>query len=196
MITRETLIQTATTHQTTELNVAREYCQHLFLRAFYQQKGSEQVTFKGGTALKIVYDSPRFSEDLDFSGFGVTVAQIEDWLLTSVNEIELNGIGVDIVESKSTSGGYLSNLHCHLRDYGVHIQVEISLRQQNDVHGIGTIFTQGIPTHHPKLPDNLAQRVGAAWVMRSEGNELAGAPASTGSVQVWRGCFWKTRIFQ
>jgi hypothetical protein len=53
MITREALIRTATSGQTTELNVAREYCQHLFLSAFYQQSGSEQVKFKGGTALKI-----------------------------------------------------------------------------------------------------------------------------------------------
>jgi predicted nucleotidyltransferase component of viral defense system len=140
VIPRETLAQAATAHQTTEINVAREYCQHLFLRAFYQQKGSERIMFKGGTALKIVYGSPRFSEDLDFSGFGVTVAQIEDWLLISANEIALNGIGVDIVESKSTSGGYLSNLSCRLHDYGIRIQVEISLRQQNDVQGWGVLI--------------------------------------------------------
>jgi hypothetical protein len=30
------------------------------------------------TALRIVYGSPRFSEDLDFSGFGTSVGEIED----------------------------------------------------------------------------------------------------------------------
>lgn len=140
MINRETLTRVATTGQTTEINVAREYCQHLFLRAFYQAKESERVMFKGGTALKIVYGSPRFSEDLDFSGFGVTSPQIEDWILETVGEIEMNAIGVEIQESKLTSGGYLAILGCRLYDYPIQIQVEISLRQQNDVQGQGTLI--------------------------------------------------------
>ncbi|MBU4226080.1 MAG: nucleotidyl transferase AbiEii/AbiGii toxin family protein [Chloroflexi bacterium] len=140
MISRETFSRMATSNQTTEINLAHEYCQHLFLSAFYRQKGSERVMFKGGTALKIVYGSPRFSEDLDFSGFGVTSPQIEDWILETVGEIEMNAIGVEIQESKLTSGGYLAILGCRLYDYLIQIQVEISLRQQNDVQGQGTLI--------------------------------------------------------
>ncbi len=141
MIDREVFIQAAAAGQTTEINVAREYCQHLFLRAFYQQKQSGRVMFKGGTALKIVYRSPRFSEDLDFTGLGVRLGQIEDWVLEAMGEIELNTIGVDIQESKPTSGGYLAILGCQLYDYHVHIQIEISLRQQNHIKGEGVIIT-------------------------------------------------------
>jgi predicted nucleotidyltransferase component of viral defense system len=54
--------------QTTAENVVREYFQHLFLSAIYRKKGSEKLLFKGGTALRIVWHSPRFSEDLDFTG--------------------------------------------------------------------------------------------------------------------------------
>ena len=45
----------------------REYLQLLFLKYFYTQKESEKVYFKGGTALRFLYDSFRFSEDLDFT---------------------------------------------------------------------------------------------------------------------------------
>ena len=141
MINRETLSEQATRSQTTEFNIAQEYCQHLFLSVFYKQKGTERVMFKGGTALKIVYDSPRFSEDLDFSGFGVYKRQIEDWVLATLEEIELRSIGVDIQESTATSGGYLAILNYRLHDYRVRVQLEISLREHNDVQGQGVLVT-------------------------------------------------------
>jgi predicted nucleotidyltransferase component of viral defense system len=148
MISQDALAQAARTQQTTEINVAREYCQHLFLSAFYRQAGSEKVMFKGGTALRIAFGSPRFSEDLDFSGFGVTVGSIETWVLEARGEIEQQGIGVQLTESKPTSGGYLANLDCKLHDYPVRILTEISLRaqakgraRQPDIHGQGMLIT-------------------------------------------------------
>lgn len=145
MISQETLIRSATLNQTTELNIAREYCQHLFLSAFYQQKESERVMFKGGTALKIAYGSPRFSEDLDFSGFRISISQIEDWILTVLEEITLSAVGVNIQESKPTSGGYLASLDCQVYDYPIHILIEISLRRKNNIQSQGILIT----------PDNL-----------------------------------------
>lgn len=130
MISQDSLTQAARTQQTTEINVAREYCQHLFLSAFYRQVGSEKVMFKGGTALRIVFGSPRFSEDLDFSGFGVTMGAIETWVLEATGEIERHSIGVQLTESKMTSGRYLATLDCSLYDYPVRILIEISLRSQ------------------------------------------------------------------
>ncbi len=55
MITVEAIRALAAKLQTTELNVRREYCQHLFLSYFYQQSLTDQVYFKGGTALRIIY---------------------------------------------------------------------------------------------------------------------------------------------
>lgn len=113
MIDLHLLRQYAKSHQTSELNVAREYCQHLFLSAFYRQKGTQRVLFKGGTALRLVYGSPRFSEDLDFSGFGVTPHDIEAAVVDAAAELEQMGITINLQESKRTSGGYLrgSSLH-------------------------------------------------------------------------------------
>ncbi|MCC6190537.1 MAG: nucleotidyl transferase AbiEii/AbiGii toxin family protein [Anaerolineales bacterium] len=148
MIGQDSLVQAARSQQTTELNVAREYCQHLFLSSFYRQAGSERILFKGGTALRIVFGSPRFSEDLDFSGFGATVSEIETWVLETVSEIEQHGIGLELAESKTTSGGYLATMDCRVHDYSVRILIEISLRSQarrksraTQVQGQGMLIT-------------------------------------------------------
>jgi len=42
-----------------------EYLQHEILDSIYKQPGSENLSFIGGTAIRIVYESKRFSEDLD-----------------------------------------------------------------------------------------------------------------------------------
>lgn len=43
----------------------RDYIQHLFLSALYSR--SQGLLFKGGTALRVLHRSPRYSEDLDFN---------------------------------------------------------------------------------------------------------------------------------
>jgi len=48
-------------------SIIREYLQLLWLSYLYQQKESDEICFKGGTAIHFLFNSPRFSEDLDFS---------------------------------------------------------------------------------------------------------------------------------
>ena len=47
--------------------VIREDAEVFFLKGLFESSISERIIFKGGTALRLLYDSPRFSEDLDFS---------------------------------------------------------------------------------------------------------------------------------
>lgn len=56
---KESKIDTAT--------ISREYWQLLFLQRLYLTKGSERLFFKGGTAIRFLFGSFRFSEDLDFT---------------------------------------------------------------------------------------------------------------------------------
>ncbi len=49
------------------LNKAREILQILALKILYDKDHFEQLVFTGGTALRILFDLHRFSEDLDFS---------------------------------------------------------------------------------------------------------------------------------
>lgn len=47
-------------------NVLREYLQHVILRGLFDRSFLQTFVFHGGTALRVLYDLPRFSEDLDF----------------------------------------------------------------------------------------------------------------------------------
>ncbi|MDY6795072.1 MAG: nucleotidyl transferase AbiEii/AbiGii toxin family protein [Actinomycetota bacterium] len=47
--------------------VVREYWEVLFLKSLLESPHGKNLVFKGGTALRLVYGSPRFSEDLDFA---------------------------------------------------------------------------------------------------------------------------------
>jgi predicted nucleotidyltransferase component of viral defense system len=48
-------------------NLAREYLQHYLLRLLAELRVTAELDFLGGTALRLLYQLPRFSEDLDFS---------------------------------------------------------------------------------------------------------------------------------
>ncbi|OGG21061.1 hypothetical protein A3D03_05220 [Candidatus Gottesmanbacteria bacterium RIFCSPHIGHO2_02_FULL_40_13] len=47
-------------------NYLREYIQYLVLSLLYNQKKMKNLAFKGGSCLRICYELPRLSEDLDF----------------------------------------------------------------------------------------------------------------------------------
>lgn len=128
MINLEKIRQLAQEKQTTEINIAREYLQHLFLNYFYQQKNSENFLFKGGTALRIVYQSPRFSEDLDFSGIrnGRVLEEVIENTLILINK---NNIKSDLIESKKTSEGWLNIFQFAIYQYQIKITSEVSYRK-------------------------------------------------------------------
>lgn len=48
-------------------HVVREYWELIILKGLYESPEGQFLIFKGGTALRLLYGSPRFSEDLDFS---------------------------------------------------------------------------------------------------------------------------------
>ena len=63
----------------------------------------------GGTAIRILHNSHRFSEELDFDNFGLSFAQFEELLKTACRDMEYKGFLVEyrIVEK----GAY----HCYIR---------------------------------------------------------------------------------
>jgi len=128
MILESQIRSLATQFQTSEQNVATEYCQHLFLSNLYNIKNSSKLLFKGGTALRIIFNSSRFSEDLDFSGEGLSAQNIESILLDCLDSIAYSGMKTNIKESKKTSGGHLSQVNFQWNSYNINIRVEISLR--------------------------------------------------------------------
>lgn len=155
MITREAIKKLAVKYQTTELNIIREYFQHLFLSYFYNQKLSAKIFFKGGTALRIIYRSPRFSEDLNFSSEIKNISVLEDLVLAVLSETEREGTQAEIKESKKTSGGYLSIIHFDFENRPVAVQLEISFRNKAIKGEMITIVNDFIP---PYMILQLSQR--------------------------------------
>jgi predicted nucleotidyltransferase component of viral defense system len=147
MLTTDKLKELSIRNQTTELNIRREYVQHVFLSYFYQQKESKQIFFKGGTALRILFNSPRFSEDLDFSSSLKGINEIETAVVNALEEIEREGIQTEIVESKKTTGGYLSIISFKLSSQAVEIQIEISSREKDSEGEIITVVSDFIPSY-------------------------------------------------
>ena len=129
MIANNALQALATKLQTTELNVRREYFQHLFLSYFYQQPLTDRIYFKGGSALRMLYHSPRFSEDLDFSSAVTDIQALEEAILETLAAIARENITPDIAESKTTTGGYLAIVTLRTDHDALAIQLEISLRE-------------------------------------------------------------------
>ena len=143
-------------------NVVREYFQNVFLAQLYALPEAEGLLFKGGTALRIIYGSPRFSEDLDFSMFGVVPHQVKNTVETLfikvLANIEQVGIKVEISKkSGATSGGYFGIATFHMPDYQpVDVEINISTRSNTDTRGEADVVANDfVPTytimHLPQL---------------------------------------------
>jgi len=86
-----------------------EYLQHEILDSLFKQKGSELLSFIGGTAIRIVYNSARFSEDLDFDNFGLSFADFDELLAKTITDMKNKGF---IVESRLVEKGAY---HCYIK---------------------------------------------------------------------------------
>lgn len=127
------------------INIAREYLQLLFLKNIYLQKGAERLLFKGGTALRLIFGSPRYSTDLDFDGDAASILEIENYLqetLIEINREEEAGL----MEAKKTTGGYLAKLSARIAGVSFEMKLEISLRDRRKQKGeVVTIVNEFLP---------------------------------------------------
>lgn len=130
MIERSQITTLAVKWQTTELNVAREYLQHRFLNFFYKQEKSGKILFKGGTALRLIFNSPRFSEDLDFTAFQIGTSEIEGIIINTLHNLSGESLVGEIKEADKTSGGYLALANFQIYNFGLSVRLEISLKEQ------------------------------------------------------------------
>jgi len=130
MLTSENLKEFTKKLQTGERNVVREYIQHLFLAGLYKSENAEKLLFKGGTALRLIFNSPRFSEDLDFTGQNIhSHKEIDGLFIDALSELEKIGITISYKEGKPTTGGYLGLIHYEIFDIKEDMKFEVSLRR-------------------------------------------------------------------
>jgi predicted nucleotidyltransferase component of viral defense system len=129
MISRALIKELTAKNQTLETNIAREYCQHMALNYIYRQKRSDSLLFKGGTCLRVLHNSPRFSEDLDFTGLNLRFRDLTAIFGTFVRNLKDTGLTVTILEEKPTTGGYLGIYKFNFFEFDENIKIECSFRK-------------------------------------------------------------------
>ena len=114
----------------------REYLQYKILEIIFASEYAGKLVFIGGTALRIIYQNKRFSEDIDFDNFGLTDIEFRETAQKVKNGLEAEGFKVEI--DFAGKGSY----RCNVRFPGL-------------------LFTSGLSPHHDEKIliqiDSLAQ---------------------------------------
>lgn len=107
--------------------VIREEAELIFLNGLFESALADGLVFKGGTALRLIYDSPRFSEDLDFSA--TTEIEFDEFkrLITNITASD-NRFSIRDLASKYYT--YLAQIGVKepWRDFAFSLKIEISKR--------------------------------------------------------------------
>lgn len=77
-------------------SILKEYLQYKILNSIFNSEYANKLAFLGGTALRIVYGSTRFSEDLDFDNFALTETEFTHLSKIIQKDLMLEGLQVDI----------------------------------------------------------------------------------------------------
>lgn len=131
MITKEQVQELSKKLSIDWYSILREYLQIVFLSALYGQKPSQEMFFKGGTAIRLLLSSFRFSEDLDFTTT-LTHLEIESVLDKALQELRLTVPNITIKQLKTIQKSYAGSLKYESDDYKypVNIHLEFSYREK------------------------------------------------------------------
>lgn len=112
------------------LNIIREYLEIETLFYMSQTKLSENIVFYDGTALRLAYQSSRFSEDLDFLALKNLKSNLEE-LKKALNQVsrENEGVRVEEVLEKSQTIFGLLLIKNKLLKHSIRIKIEISKKK-------------------------------------------------------------------
>lgn len=103
MISIDELKKTKEIRKTNLYHIEKEYLQYIFLNSI--SKYTENIIFKGGTCLRIIYELERASEDLDFST-NLTINKTKKIVKKSLKYFELLNIPYKIYSEKEFKGNY------------------------------------------------------------------------------------------
>ena len=95
--------------QSYERFIIREYLQYKILEIVFETPYQSKLSFLGGTCLRIVYNNNRFSEDLDFDNFKLSMDDFN--AITVLVRRELEKLGYDVEMRNVHKGAY----HCYIR---------------------------------------------------------------------------------
>lgn len=175
MITRDQILLLSKKNKINESVIYREYLQILFLSVLYTRPQSEKIFFKGGTAVHLIYQAPRFSEDLDF-----TVELDENIFLSLLKDVfqQLSLQEQTTFKERKTIAGkrFLLTAHPTILPYKTFINLDFSFREkviQPEKSSLKTdypvVFTSYI--HHLSKEEIFAEKI-RALLTREKGRDL------------------------
>lgn len=153
MLTREQAEKFAIDYQTSTDNILKEHYQLYLLDLLYSSSIANNLIFKGGTAIKLVYNSFRFSEDLDFSLVVQTDYEKFKKIILRVKKILPESVIKEIYNKKNTFFAKI-NFQIDFKPIPIGIKIEINKEIKkgetaiklikspfNNIEAIGNVFT-------------------------------------------------------
>lgn len=129
MITLQEVEELARKLKTNQTVVFREYLQLLFLANLYATPKSEKVFFKGGTAVHLLWNSFRFSEDLDFT-VDFSESRFSSFIAKVFSKMLLDK-GLTVKEKKTIAGkSYLLTYSGDVLPFKVFVSLDFSFREK------------------------------------------------------------------
>lgn len=153
-----------------KLNLLREYVQSQTLRSLHESEAFVNLAFVGGTALRFVYNLPRFSEDLDFALESADCYEPEAWLKKLKSELTFAGFDVSVTwNDRSTVHKAWIKIGQLLHDAGLAamkdqkltIKLEIDTRPPAGARSERTLITRHamLALRHYDLPSLMAGKI-------------------------------------
>ena len=174
MITHERVTALAKKYKINETVIFREYLQLVFLQKLYQKTPSQKIFFKGGTAIHLIYQAPRCSEDLDFSVTS-SMSEFNTYIAAVLKRME-DEEGVTWKEKKSISGRQFLLAAEDIPPYKAYIALDFSFREKifSDERSViqtayPVLFTSYV--HHLSQDEILAEKIRAVMT-RKKGRDL------------------------
>lgn len=157
-----------------KLNRIREFLQLTTLKIFCDRGYFRQLAFVGGTALRVLYDLRRFSEDLDFSVVKKKSYDFTDLAVSLGKELKLHGLSVEmkVKEDRTVQSamvkfpGLLKELGISaLKEQKLSIKIEIDSRPPAGWHTRTTLVNRVylLPILHFDMPSLYATKLHACF---------------------------------
>ncbi len=119
-------------------NILREYIQYKILEIIFDSEFTHKLVFMGGTAIRVIHGSNRFSEDLDFDNFNLKREEFEKIAKLIQGRLQLEGFEIEI------RNVFKAAFHCYisipkiLYEYGIsgHKKEKLMIRLDTEPQGI------------------------------------------------------------
>lgn len=117
--------------------ILREYLQVKILQAIFESKQASQVTFIGGTALRILHDNQRFSEDIDLDHIKLEWMDFDELIQKVARFLTLEGFTVEV--QGVAKGAYLYYLRfpelLYRQGMSPHLEQKLLIRVDSAAQG-------------------------------------------------------------